>query len=88
MIHNALDRDEIHPSAFGSVPGLSAQDALLEKEISFDIMRLTRTEGAIFDCDAKGCFDRMIEKLASVHTTRLGMPHRWSIFFSIFPIHI
>ena len=84
MIHNALDRDEIHPSVFGSVPGRSAQDALLEKEISFDIMRLTRTEGAIFDCDAKGCFDRMIAKLAYVHTTRLGMPHRWSIFFSIF----
>ena len=84
MVYNALDRDQIHPSAFGSVPGRSAQDALLEKELGFDMMRLTRTEGAIFDCDAKGCFDRIIAKFASIHTTRLGVPPRWSIFFSIF----
>ena len=84
MVTNALDRDQIHPSAFGSVPGRSARDTLLEKQLGFDMMRLNKSEGAIFDCDAKGCFDRIISKLATIHNTRLGMPAKWSQFFPLF----
>ena len=84
MIYNALDKDEIHPSAFGSVPKRNAQDALLEKKLTFDMMVLTRTEGAIFDCDAKGCYDRIAPKLSTIHYQRLGMPSSWSQFFSLY----
>jgi len=45
---------------------------------------LTRSDGAIFDCDAKGCYDRIVPKLATIHAQRLGMPGSWAQFFSIY----
>ena len=54
MVYNALDNGAIHPSAFGSVPGRNAQDALLEKTMTFDMMRIRRSNGTIYDCDAEG----------------------------------
>ena len=39
MVKNALDRGHIHNSAYGSVPKRSAQDAVMEKVLSFDMMR-------------------------------------------------
>ena len=84
MVHNAVDNETIHPSAFGSVPGRNAQDALLEKLISYDMLRIERKNGAIFDCDAKGCYDRILPGFSTLHTRRLGMPTNWAKFFSIF----
>ena len=49
MIHKAVDNEIIHPSAFDSVPIRSAQDAFLEKQISYDMLRIEIKNGAIFD---------------------------------------
>ena len=84
MVHNALEKGLVHPSAFGSVPGKNAQDALLEKELTIDMLRITRTPGALFDCDAKGCYDRILPGFSTLHTRLLGMPTNWAKFFSIF----
>ena len=84
MVYNALDNGAVHPSAFGSVPGRNAQEALLEKTMTFDMMRIRRANGAIYDCDAEGCYDRINPKFSSVHTRRLGMPKNWALFFAIF----
>ena len=81
MIFNALKHNEIHESAFGSVPKRNAQDALLEKTLTFHMLILTRSDGAVFDCDAKGCYDRIIPKLVTIHSQRLGMPGSWAQFF-------
>ena len=53
VVNQAVDNKIKHPSAFGSVPGRNAQDALLEKLISYDMLKIERKNGAIFDCDAK-----------------------------------
>ena len=84
MVYNALEKDQIHPSAFGSVPKRNAQDALLEKTLTFHMMILCRSDGAIFDCDAKGCYDRIVPKLCTIHFKRLGMPGTWAQFLSVF----
>ena len=84
MVHNALDKGLIHPSAFGSVPKRNAQDALLEKTLTFHMLILRRSDGAIFDCDAKGCYDRIAPKLSTIHSRRLGMPKSWAQFFALY----
>ena len=84
MIENALERDEIHPSAYGSVPMRTAQDAVLEKTLSLDLMRIRKDTGAILDCDAKGCYDRIIAALQTVTTRRLGIPRTTALFFARF----
>ena len=84
MVHNAVDRNLVNPAVFGSVPGRNAQDALLEKKLFYDNLAVTRTKGAIFDCDAKGCYDRIIPKFSTLHTQRLGLPKNWAQFFPRF----
>ena len=84
MIENALKHDEIHPSAYGSVPQRTAQDAVMEKTLSMDVLRVTKKTGAIFDCDAKGCYDRIVAPLQTVASRRLGVPRTTAIFFARF----
>ena len=84
MIQNALDKTLIHESAYGSVPNRSAQDAVLEKTLSLDILRVTKKTGAIFDCDTKGCYDRIVASLQTVTNRRLGVPRKTAIFFARF----
>ena len=50
-----LKTGHIHPSAHGSVPHRTAQDEVIEKTITLDMMRLTKTNGEILDCDAQAC---------------------------------
>lgn len=39
----------------------------IQKILTVDQLRLERRTGGIFDCDASGCFDRILPPLASVH---------------------
>ena len=82
MVTKALQLGQIHDSAYGSVPQRTAQDAVLEKIISLDMMRILKTSGALFDCDAKGCYDRIIPALQTIFSRRLGIPERTAIFFA------
>ena len=84
MIQNSLKHNLLHDSTYGSIPARTAQDAVLEKTFSMDIMRVNKMTGAIFDCDAKGCYDRIIAALQSVTCRRLGMPRTTSLFFARF----
>ena len=84
MIENGLEHNQIHPSAYGSVPKRTAQDAAMEKVMSLDIIRITKRTGAIFDCDAKGCYDRIVAPLQSIASRRLGVTRTTSLFFSRF----
>ena len=84
MIINAVQHGEIHPSAYGSVPKRTAQDAAMEKTLSLDMMRFTKRNGAMFDCDAKGCYDRIVAALQTVSSRRLGVTRKTAIFFARF----
>ena len=82
MVYQALEKGQIHQSAYGSVPHRTAQDAVVEKIGSLDMMRILKISGAIFDCDAKGCYDRIIPALQTIFSRRLGIPIRTAIFLA------
>jgi hypothetical protein len=50
-----------------------ATDTLLDKLLRYSICRLTLTDYATFDNDAKSCFDRIVMLPASLIAQRLGM---------------
>jgi len=84
MVANAIKHGAIHPSAYGSVPKRTAQDAAMEKTMSLDMIRVTKRNAAIFDCDAKGCYDRIVAALQTVANRRLGVKRKIAIFFARF----
>ena len=73
LVYNAKQNDIIHPSAFGSVPGRTAQGALIQKKLVIDITKQTKQGGALFECDATGCYDRILPALQTVITRRVGL---------------
>lgn len=73
MVWSAVERRKLHSSSFGSTPGKMASSALLQKILSVDQMRLERRAGGLFDCDATGCYDRILPPVASLHLQALGL---------------
>jgi hypothetical protein len=59
---------------WGSRTGRSANTAVLLKHFTYEMMNLTKFDGATFDNDAKACFDRMIPVLTKIRSRQLGMP--------------
>ena len=75
MMHYAVKNNILEAESFGSNPGKMATSALIQKIVSIDQLRIERRAGGIFDCDASGCYDRILPPLASVHLQALGL-HR------------
>ena len=75
MIRHAVQQGELSEESFGSTPGKMAASALVQKLLCIDQLRIERRARGIFDCDASGCYDRILPPLASVHMQALGL-HR------------
>ena len=73
MIQHAVHKKLLQKESFGSTPGKMAGSAVIQKLISIDQLRIERKAGAIFDCDASGCYDRILPPLASIHLRSLGL---------------
>ena len=73
MIHYINNKNIIDQSAYGSVPGITAQGALAQKNLTIDMLRYIRECGGLFECDATGCFDRILPNLQTLHTRRIGL---------------
>ena len=73
MIRHAVENNLLQPESFGSTPGKMAGSAVIQKILSIDQLRIESRAGAIFDCDASGCYDRILPPLASVHLQSLGL---------------
>jgi hypothetical protein len=58
----------------GSRAGRTANDAVLLKRLSYDLSRITKTNLATFDNDAKSCYDRVVNSVAMLASKRMGMP--------------
>ena len=82
MVYKALEHGMLHTSAYGYVPQRTAQDAVVEKIISLDLMRIMKISRALFNCDEKGCYDRIIPALQDIFSRRLGIPARTAQFFA------
>jgi hypothetical protein len=58
---------------FGSRKGRSAEEVALLKHATYELMKITRTNGGTFDNDAKACYNRIIPNLMSLCGQRLGL---------------
>ena len=50
--------------------------------MSIDQLRVERRAGGIFDCDATGCYDRIIPPLASIHLQALGLSKQIAVLLA------
>ena len=58
---------------WGSRKGRSAPEVALLKVLTYEVMHLTKTDGATFDNDAKACFDRIVRNVMMLVSRKLGM---------------
>ena len=87
LIQQAVKHNRLQTESYGSTPGKTAVAAVTQKILSLDQLRLERRAGGIFDCDASGCYDRILPPLASVHLQALGMDRSISTFLARFMYH-
>ena len=72
ILYQAEQRQLLNDSQWGSRPHRQTIDALMLKELSYDLACLTKTSLATFDNDAQGCYDRVPCSLAMLASRRLG----------------
>ena len=87
MVRNAVAKGTLHESSYGSTPGQMASSAILQKVLVTDQLRIERRAGGIFDCDATGCYDRILPHFASVHLQKLGLSKQISTFLARMMYH-
>jgi hypothetical protein len=73
LVWHAHDQDRLHDGQAGSRPGRNAIDVVIQKEMKYLYSRLTKTNLATMDNDAKSCYDRIICNLAMIISQYYGI---------------
>ena len=63
----------INASQYGSTQGKRCQSVVLNKILTYDILRLLRQDGGTTEFDASQCFDNLIPTLVVLACRRLGL---------------
>jgi hypothetical protein len=74
MMRHAEDKQMIAKEQYGSRKGHCSIDHAVNKRLTFDLFRLSRSPGALCSNDAKSCYDRILHSIASLAMRRLGIP--------------
>jgi hypothetical protein len=75
------DDNLISPLQYGSRPGKQCISAVLNKQLTYDIVRHTKTSATFIENDAVGCFDRLIKPLLLIQLIKeTGGPAKCNIF--------
>ena len=82
LMHHAVNNSLLSEESYGSTPKKMATSALLQKILTIDQLRIEQRAGGIFDCDASGCYDRILPPLASVHLQALGLSQSIGAFLA------
>ena len=73
VLHHAVSKSLLNEGCYGSQPGKEASDALLIRELEYEISRLNRKASLHFDNDATSCCDRIPCFLANLASRKYGM---------------
>ena len=73
IVWSVVQQKKLHTSSYGSNPGKMVASAILQKVLCVDQLKLERRAGGLFDCDATGCYDRILPPFASIHLQALGL---------------
>ena len=74
MMNHAERNNMIAREQYGSRKGHSSIDHAINKRLSYDMMRLFRSPGALCSNDAKSCYDRILHSIVALSMKRLGIP--------------
>ena len=72
LLYEAEQQNLLNNNQWGCRPHRQAEDALLLKELTYNLANTTKTTLATFDNDATGCFDRVPCTIAMLASRRLG----------------
>ena len=72
LLYQAERKKLLNNNQWGCRPHRQAEDALMLKELTYNIAHTTKTTLATFDNDATGCFDRVPCTIAMLASRRLG----------------
>ena len=74
MMYYAEDLKNIAPEQYGSRKNHTAIDHGLNKQLTFDLMRIKKKPGAVGSTDALSCYNRVVHSVASLSMRRQGVP--------------
>ena len=72
LLYNAEYNNLLNNNQWGCRPHRQAEDALMLKELSYNLTKNTKTTLATLDNDATGCFDRVPCTVAMLARRQLG----------------
>ena len=74
VMSNAEKNKTVAPEQYGSRKNKKSIEALLNKRLTCDILRQTRTAAALCSNDAKSCYDRIVHNIGMLSLLRQGAP--------------
>jgi hypothetical protein len=74
LTHHMEDAALMSEMQYGSRPSKMCISPVINKVVSFDLVRQTKVNGAFIENDAMGCYDRLVNNLVFLELRHLGLP--------------
>ena len=80
LLQQAERTHYLDDNSYGGRNGRSTNDAVMKKFFTLQTMHLERRNGAMTDCDAKACYDRIVPIVLYLSYSKAGLPHNACIW--------